>query len=204
MGATMGMTTNVISITDGQVFLQDNLFKSGVRPAVDVGISVSRVGGAAQIKSMKGVAGTLKLDLAQFRELEAFATFGSELDAVSKAQLERGYRLVELLKQPLNSPMPVQEQVVSIFAGTRGYLDDLPVEDVRRFEQALLDHMRLRHADLLDSLRTGGIPDDLGQVVADFKEQFLARAAEQRAADPTATSAAELGEAESDKTLATE
>ncbi|MCB9379281.1 MAG: F0F1 ATP synthase subunit alpha [Acidimicrobiaceae bacterium] len=196
--------TNVISITDGQVFLQDNLFKSGVRPAVDVGISVSRVGGAAQIKSMKGVAGTLKLDLAQFRELEAFATFGSELDAVSKAQLERGYRLVELLKQPLNSPMPVQEQVVSIFAGTRGYLDDLPVEDVRRFEQALLDHMRLRHADLLDSLRTGGIPDDLGQVVADFKEQFLARAAEQRAADPTATSAAELGEAESDKTLATE
>ena len=196
--------TNVISITDGQVFLQDNLFKSGVRPAVDVGISVSRVGGAAQIKSMKGVAGTLKLDLAQFRELEAFATFGSELDAVSKAQLERGYRLVELLKQPLNSPMPVQEQVVSIFAGTRGYLDDLPVEDVRRFEQALLDHMRLRHADLLDSLRTGGIPDDLGQVVADFKEMFLARAAEQRAADPTATSAAELGEAESDKTLATE
>ncbi len=104
--------TNVISITDGQVYLQDNLFKSGVRPAVDVGISVSRVGGAAQIKSMKTVAGTLKLDLAQFRELEAFATFGSELDAVSKAQLERGYRLVELLKQPLNSPMPVEEQVV--------------------------------------------------------------------------------------------
>ena len=104
--------TNVISITDGQVYLQDNLFKSGVRPAVDVGISVSRVGGAAQIKAMKSVAGTLKLDLAQFRELEAFATFGSELDAVSKAQLERGYRLVELLKQPLNSPMPVEEQVV--------------------------------------------------------------------------------------------
>ncbi|MEC9182450.1 MAG: F0F1 ATP synthase subunit alpha, partial [Actinomycetota bacterium] len=119
--------TNVISITDGQVYLQDNLFKSGVRPAVDVGISVSRVGGAAQIKSMKGVAGTLKLDLAQFRELEAFATFGSELDAVSKAQLERGYRLVELLKQPLNSPMSVEEQVVSIFAGTKGYIDDVPV-----------------------------------------------------------------------------
>ena len=104
--------TNVISITDGQVYVQDNLFKSGVRPAVDVGNSVSRVGGAAQIKSMKAVAGTLKLDLAQFRELEAFATFGSELDAVSTAQLERGYRLVELLKQPLNSPMPVEEQVV--------------------------------------------------------------------------------------------
>ncbi|MGA1359083.1 MAG: F0F1 ATP synthase subunit alpha, partial [Ilumatobacteraceae bacterium] len=113
--------TNVISITDGQVYLQDSLFKSGVRPAVDVGISVSRVGGAAQIKAMKSVSGTLKLDLAQFRELEAFATFGSELDAISKAQLERGYRLVELLKQPLNSPMPVEEQVVSIFAGTKGY-----------------------------------------------------------------------------------
>ena len=119
--------TNVISITDGQIFVQDNLFKSGVRPAVDVGNSVSRVGGAAQIKSMRSVAGTLKLDLAQFRELEAFATFGSELDAVSAAQLERGYRLVELLKQPLNSPMPVEEQVVVIFAGTRGYLDDVPV-----------------------------------------------------------------------------
>ena len=131
--------TNVISITDGQVYLQDNLFKSGVRPAVDVGISVSRVGGAAQTKAMKSVSGTLKLDLAQFRELEAFATFGSELDAVSKAQLERGYRLVELLKQPLNSPMPVEEQVVSIFAGTQGHLDDIPVADVRRFETELLE-----------------------------------------------------------------
>src|SRR5580765_5765661 len=126
--------TNVISITDGQVYLVDDLFKSGVRPAVDVGISVSRVGGAAQIKAMKSVSGTLKLDLAQFRELEAFATFGSELDAVSKAQLERGYRLVQLLKQPLNSPMAVEDQVVSIFAGTKGYLDDLPVQDVTRFE----------------------------------------------------------------------
>ena len=111
--------TNVISITDGQIYLQDDLFKSGVRPAVDVGISVSRVGGAAQIKAMRAVAGTLKLDLAQFRELEAFATFGSELDDVSAAQLERGYRLVELLKQNLNSPMPVEEQVVSIFCGTQ-------------------------------------------------------------------------------------
>ena len=196
--------TNVISITDGQVFLQDNLFKSGVRPAVDVGISVSRVGGAAQVKSMKSVAGTLKLDLAQFRELEAFATFGSELDAVSKAQLERGYRLVELLKQPLNSPMPVQEQVVSIFAGTRGYLDDLPVEDVRRFETELLDQMRTRHGALLDSVRTGAVPDELAGVVVSFKEGFLARSAAARAADPTATSANELGEAESHKTLATE
>ena len=119
--------TNVISITDGQVYLQDDLFKSGVRPAVDVGISVSRVGGAAQIKAMKAVAGTLKLDLAQFRELEAFATFGSELDKVSAAQLDRGYRLVELLKQNLNSPMPMEEQVVVILAGTGGYLDDIPV-----------------------------------------------------------------------------
>ncbi|MFM7252875.1 MAG: F0F1 ATP synthase subunit alpha [Ilumatobacteraceae bacterium] len=196
--------TNVISITDGQVFLQDNLFKSGVRPAVDVGISVSRVGGAAQIKSMKAVAGTLKLDLAQFRELEAFATFGSELDAVSKAQLERGYRLVELLKQPLNSPMPVQEQVVSIFAGTRGYLDDIPVEDVRRFESELLEHMRSRHGGLLDALKSGGVPDDLAAAVAAFKAQFVAASAAAKAADPTATGAGELGEAASKKTLATE
>ena len=137
--------TNVISITDGQIYLQDDLFKSGVRPAVDVGISVSRVGGAAQIKAMKGVAGTLKLDLAQFRELEAFATFGSELDAVSKAQLERGARLVELLKQGLHEPMAVEEQVVSIYAGTNGYLDDIPTSDVRRFEAELLDYMRTRH-----------------------------------------------------------
>jgi F-type H+-transporting ATPase subunit alpha len=196
--------TNVISITDGQVYLQDNLFKSGVRPAVDVGISVSRVGSAAQVKSMKAVAGTLKLDLAQFRELEAFATFGSELDAVSKAQLERGYRLVELLKQPLNSPMPVEEQVVSIFAGTRGYLDDIPVADVRRFESELLDYMRTRNASMLDEIRTSGVPDGLGEVVEAFKSQFLAASATARAVDPTATDAGEVGEAASQKTLATE
>src|SRR5665811_719422 len=141
--------TNVISITDGQIYLQDDLFKSGVRPAVDVGISVSRVGGAAQIKAMKSVSGTLKLDLAQFRELEAFATFGSELDAVSKAQLERGYRLVELLKQPVNSPMPVEQQVVSIFAGTKGYLDDVATTDVVRFERELLEFVQSRHSGLL-------------------------------------------------------
>ena len=123
--------TNVISITDGQIYLQENLFRSGVRPAVDVGISVSRVGGAAQIKAMRSVAGTLKVDLAQFRDLEAFATFASDLDAVSKAQLERGYRLVELLKQPLNSPMPVELQVVSVYAGTSGVLDDISVDEVR-------------------------------------------------------------------------
>jgi len=168
--------TNVISITDGQIYLVDDLFKSGIRPAVDVGISVSRVGGAAQIKAMKAVAGTLKLDLAQFRELEAFATFGSELDAVSKAQLERGYRLVELLKQPLNSPMPVEEQVVSIFAGTSGVLDDLPVGDVRRFENEMLDYFRGPHADMLAQIRsTGAVPegDTLATAVGDFKDRFV-------------------------------
>ena len=166
----------MISITDGQVYLQDDLFKSGVRPAVDVGISVSRVGGAAQIKAMKTVSGTLKLDLAQFRELEAFATFGSELDKVSAAQLERGYRLTELLKQGLNSPMPVEEQVVVIFAGTNGYLDDIPVDDVKRFEADLLDFMRGRHGDLLDAIRTtGDLPDDgrSRAAVAAFKDEFV-------------------------------
>jgi F-type H+-transporting ATPase subunit alpha len=188
------------------VYLQDNLFKSGVRPAVDVGISVSRVGGAAQIKSMKNVSGTLKLDLAQFRELEAFATFGSELDAISKAQLERGYRLVELLKQPLNSPMPVEEQVVVVFAGTKGYLDSLPVGDVRRFESELLAHMRSTQGGLLAGIRTNpkaDVPAELGDAVASFKASFVAASAA-AAANPTATSAEPLGEAQSDKTLATE
>ncbi|NBR67199.1 MAG: F0F1 ATP synthase subunit alpha [Actinobacteria bacterium] len=199
--------TNVISITDGQVYLQDNLFKSGVRPAVDVGISVSRVGGAAQTKAMKSVSGTLKLDLAQFRELEAFATFGSELDAVSKAQLERGYRLVELLKQGLNSPMPVEEQVVSIFAGTKGYLDDIPVADVRRFESELLDYVRSRHGSMLAELRTNpkaDVPADMAQIVTSFKSQFKTSGASAAKADPTATDADALGEAASAKTLATE
>jgi F-type H+-transporting ATPase subunit alpha len=197
--------TNVISITDGQVYLQDNLFKSGVRPAVDVGISVSRVGGAAQIKSMKSVAGTLKLDLAQFRELEAFATFGSELDAVSKAQLDRGYRLVELLKQSLNSPMSVEEQVVSLFAGTKGYLDDLAVADVRRFEEELLDFVRTRHSGLLTEIRTAGVPDALADAVVAFKASFQrSDAASGVAVDPSSVDADEVGDAASDKTLATE
>jgi F-type H+-transporting ATPase subunit alpha len=198
--------TNVISITDGQVYLQDNLFKSGVRPAVDVGISVSRVGGAAQIKAMKSVSGTLKLDLAQFRELEAFATFGSELDAISKAQLERGYRLVELLKQPLNSPMPVEEQVVSIFTGTKGYLDDIAVGDVRRFENELLDHMRTRQSSVLAGIRQdpkADVPKDLADIVKAFKAAFVTSSAS-ASADPTATSAGEVGDAASAKTLATE
>ena len=202
--------TNVISITDGQIYLQDDLFKSGVRPAVDVGISVSRVGGAAQIKAMKSVAGTLKLDLAQFRELEAFATFGSELDAVSRAQLDRGQRLVELLKQPLNSPMPVEQQVVSIYVGTTGSLDDVPPAEVRRFETELLDWMRTRHAGLLAEIRdTGSLPagDALANAVRDFKAQFglgSGGAVGATTADPTATDAEPVGDPDSDKTLETE
>jgi F-type H+-transporting ATPase subunit alpha len=167
--------TNVISITDGQIYLVDDLFKSGVRPAVDVGISVSRVGGNAQIKAMKSVSGTLKLDLAQFRELEAFATFGSELDAVSKAQLERGERLVELLKQGLHAPMSVEDQVVSIFAGTSGALDDIPASDVGRFELELLDYMRTRKADIMTTIREkGSLPDGdaMAEAVAAFKTGF--------------------------------
>src|SRR5689334_776274 len=202
--------TNVISITDGQIYLQDDLFKSGVRPAVDVGISVSRVGGSAQVKAMRAVAGTLKLDLAQFRELEAFATFGSELDAVSAAQLDRGQRLVELLKQPLNSPMPVEEQVVSIFAGTRGFLDDIPVDQVKRFEEDLIGWMRSRHGAVLADIRdTGDLPkgDVLERAVADFKAEFTAGAGEAAGAglaDPLLSDASAPGEAVSDKTLETE
>ncbi|HET8990904.1 MAG TPA: F0F1 ATP synthase subunit alpha [Acidimicrobiales bacterium] len=153
--------TNVISITDGQIFLESDLFYSGVRPAINVGNSVSRVGGAAQIRAMRSVSGSLKIDLAQFRDLEAFATFGSELDKASQAQLDRGYRLTELLKQGLNAPMPVEEQVVAIYAGTRGWLDTIPVEDVRRFESELLTAFRARHADLLAHIRdTRQLPDE--------------------------------------------
>ncbi|MBU6514814.1 MAG: F0F1 ATP synthase subunit alpha [Acidobacteriota bacterium] len=152
--------TNVISITDGQVFLESDLFYSGVRPAINVGNSVSRVGGAAQIKAMKSVAGTLKIDLAQFRDLESFATFGSELDKSSQAQLDRGYRLTELLKQGLNAPVPVEEQCLVIYAGTRGWLDSVPVEDVRRFERELVTTFRATHADLLTHIRTTGTMPD--------------------------------------------
>ena len=167
--------TNVISITDGQIYLQDDLFKSGVRPAVDVGISVSRVGSAAQTKAMKSVAGTLKIDLAQFRDLEAFATFGSELDAVSAAQLGRGYRLVELLKQGLNSPMPVSEQVVVIYAGTNGYVDGIPVEDVNRYETEMLAYMSTRHSALMEDIRSTGALDEaaLQAAVEAFGAQFV-------------------------------
>jgi F-type H+-transporting ATPase subunit alpha len=166
--------TNVISITDGQIFLQDDLFKSGVRPAVDVGISVSRVGSAAQIKAMKTAVGTLKSDLQQFRELESFAAFGSDLDAVSQAQLDRGYRLTELLKQGINSPMKVEEQVVSLFAGTQGYLDTIPVEDVGRFEDGLLDLVRSQHTGLLSEIVSSGTVDEdaLNSIIASYSENF--------------------------------
>jgi len=168
--------TNVISITDGQIFLDLDLFNSGVRPAMNVGTSVSRVGGAAQIKAMKSVAGGLKLDLANFRELEAFASFGSELDKASQALIDRGRRLVELLKQSNGRPLPVEEQVVSLFAGTRGFLDDLDVADVRRFETGLLEDVRTRGSGVLSDIRNGGsLPDDeLNRAVESFKERFVA------------------------------
>ena len=167
--------TNVISITDGQVFLESELFYAGVRPAINVGVSVSRVGGAAQIKAMKAVSGTLKLDLAQFRELEAFATFGSELDKVSQAQLDRGYRLTELLKQGLNAPVPVEEQVLVIFAGSEGFVDDVPVSEVQRYEQEVRGYFRANHADLLETIRsTGKLPegDALRDALAAFTDSF--------------------------------
>jgi len=167
--------TNVISITDGQIYLQTDLFRSGVRPAVDVGISVSRVGGSAQIKAMKSVAGTLKLDLAQFRELEAFASFGSELDKLSQAQLDRGYKLTELLKQGLHAPLKVEEQVVSIYAGTKGYLDDIPTSDVGRFEKELLEEFSSRYSDLMTEIRDSGkLPDDdkMKSAMEGFKDRF--------------------------------
>lgn len=171
--------TNVISITDGQCFLETDLFNQGVRPAINVGVSVSRVGGAAQIKAMKEVAGSLRLDLSQYRELEAFAAFASDLDATSKAQLERGARLVELLKQPQYQPMPVEEQVVSIFLGTGGHLDSVPVEDVRRFETELLDHIRASEEKILAEIRgsqklTDETADSLTEIIKHFKKGFAA------------------------------
>ncbi|MBF0688797.1 MAG: F0F1 ATP synthase subunit alpha [Cellulomonas sp.] len=169
--------TNVISITDGQIFLQSDLFNADQRPAVDVGISVSRVGGAAQVKAMKQVSGTLKLDLAQYRSLEAFAMFASDLDAASRAQLTRGARLMELLKQGQYSPFPVEDQVASIWAGTKGKLDDVPIQDVRRFESELLDHLR-RNTDVLSTIADSGKLEDatekaLGDAIDEFRLGFL-------------------------------
>jgi F-type H+-transporting ATPase subunit alpha len=169
--------TNVISITDGQIFLETDLFNAGVRPAINVGQSVSRVGGDAQIKAMKTVAGGLKLALSQYRDLEAFASFASDLDAVSRAQLDRGARLVELLKQPQFSPMPVERQVVSIWAGTSGYLDDVPVEDIGRFESEFLDYLQRSRAGVYDAIReTGAVSEDtitaLKDAIGEFRRGF--------------------------------
>ena len=169
--------TNVISITDGQCFLETDLFNQGVRPAINVGVSVSRVGGAAQIKAMKEVAGSLRLDLSQYRELESFAAFASDLDATSKAQLERGARLVELLKQPQYQPLAVEEQVVSIFLGTGGHLDSVPVEDVSRFETEFLDHLRASEEGILTEIResqklSDEPSDKLTEAINHFKKGF--------------------------------
>jgi F-type H+-transporting ATPase subunit alpha len=167
--------TNVISITDGQVFLETDLFNSGIRPAINVGNSVSRVGSAAQVKAMKQVSGTLKLDLAQFRELESFATFGSELDRVSQAQLDRGYRLTELLKQHQNEPAPVEEQVVVIYAGTKGWTDTVPVSEVRRFATEVIEYFKANHPAVLEAIRTtGAMPgdDEIDRGLTTFLEGF--------------------------------
>jgi F-type H+-transporting ATPase subunit alpha len=166
--------TNVISITDGQIYLEPGLFNAGVRPAINVGISVSRVGGNAQIKAMKKVAGRLRLELAQYRELEAFAKFASDLDKATQAQLRRGQRLVELLKQDQYQPMPVEEQVVLIFAGTQGYLDELPVEAVRRFEAEFLALMRAKHKDILDRIiETRDLDDETTQKLHGILKEFV-------------------------------
>jgi F-type H+-transporting ATPase subunit alpha len=175
--------TNVISITDGQIYLEPDLFFAGVRPAVNVGISVSRVGGNAQVKAMKKIAGSLRLDLASFRELEAFAQLGTDLDASTQRQLDRGYRVVELLKQPQYRPYPVEEQIVSIYAGTKGYLDDLPVGEVADFEIQMLGYFRNTAADVLDEIRETGelseqIEEKLGRTIRDFKTVYAQKDAE--------------------------
>jgi F-type H+/Na+-transporting ATPase subunit alpha len=167
--------TNVISITDGQIFLQSDLFFSGVRPAINAGISVSRVGGAAQIKAMSKVSGTLRLDLASYRELEAFAQFGSDLDKATQAKLNRGARTVEVLKQGLHKPLKVEHQVAILYALTRGYIDDVAVEDVNRFEEALYAHMEANSKDVLDAIKTSGkLPgdDSLDEAIKAFKKTF--------------------------------
>ena len=172
--------TNVISITDGQIYLETDLFNQGVRPAVNVGLSVSRVGGSAQIKAMRQVAGSLKLELAQYRELAAFAQFGSDLDKATQAQLNRGQRLVELLKQKQFSPLPFSKQILIIFAGTGGYFDDLPVEQVLEFEAELYKFVDTTNPGLLRTIMEKKILDDalkaeMSKVIKEFKEQFVAQ-----------------------------
>ena len=182
--------TNVISITDGQIFLESDLFNAGVRPAINVGISVSRVGGNAQVKPMRRVAGRLRLDLAQFRELEAFSAFASDLDKASRAQLERGGRLVELLKQSNYSPYPVEEQTVSIWAGTSGKLDDIPLADIRRFEGELLQYLRHTHKETLAAIAGGQWDDDIAaqleSALDEFKQIFRGEGKELRINEPAA------------------
>jgi F-type H+-transporting ATPase subunit alpha len=169
--------TNVISITDGQIYLEGDLFNANIRPAINVGISVSRVGGSAQIKAMRSVAGTLRLDLAQYRSLAAFAQFGSDLDKSSQNQLNRGQRLVELLKQNQFSPMPVEKQVISIYTGVNGHLDDIPVVDVRRFEAEFLSFLDNAHGNILQGVRdkkelTSELKSKLDELIKEFKQRF--------------------------------
>jgi F-type H+-transporting ATPase subunit alpha len=172
--------TNVISITDGQIFLETDLFYQGIRPAVNTGLSVSRVGSAAQTKAMKSVAGSIKLELAQYREMAAFAQFGSDLDAATQRLLNRGARLTELLKQPQYSPLTNGEQVCVIYAGTKGYLDKLPVSAVGRFEQGLLQHLRTVRKDVLDELRdndnkvAGALEEKIKSAIEEFAKSFSA------------------------------
>lgn len=168
------IATNVISITDGQIFLQENLFNSGIRPAIDAGSSVSRVGGSAQIKAMKKVAGTLRLDLASYRELEAFTQFGSDLDAATQAKLNRGRRTIEVLKQPLHKPLPVEKQVVILYALTHGFLDSVPVDQILDFEEALYDYFDSHHEDIFETIRkTKDLPEEsvLDEAIQAFKDQ---------------------------------
>ncbi|MBF0819179.1 F0F1 ATP synthase subunit alpha [Streptococcus acidominimus] len=170
------IATNVISITDGQIFLKDDLFNSGIRPAIDAGSSVSRVGGSAQIKAMKKVAGTLRIDLASYRELEAFTQFGSDLDAATQAKLNRGRRTVEVLKQPLHKPLPVEKQVLILYALTNGFLDSVPIDDILTFEAELYAYFDLHHDNLLDTIRiTKDLPntDDLDAAIQEFKDQSV-------------------------------
>jgi F-type H+-transporting ATPase subunit alpha len=167
--------TNVISITDGQIFLDGDLFNSGVRPAINVGISVSRVGGNAQIKSMKKVAGTLKLDQAQFRELEAFAKFGSDLDAVTLNVIEKGKRNVEILKQGLNSPFTVEDQVAIIYAGSKNLLRNVPVDKVKEFEKDFLEYLNAKHRDTLDALKAGKFDDNITDVLEKVAKEISAK-----------------------------
>jgi F-type H+-transporting ATPase subunit alpha len=184
----------VISITDGQIYLEPDLFFAGVRPAINVGISVSRVGGNAQRKSMKKVAGTLRLDLAAFRDLEAFAQLGTELDPATQRQLDRGQRMVELLKQPQYQPFSVNEEVLSIFAGINGFLDDLPAREVSRFEAAMLKHFRDEHPEVLDQLEAKrDLPNDLADrvraILRDFKTHYKPAGATASSPTPAAPAA---------------